>query len=88
MDAYQRLVLGFLTDSHGGNVPYRHGRVRDQSLNDGEKADAILEFLGELGEAPEELRMLIHDETDLKRLTRWVKLAARSGSVEEFEEKM
>lgn len=38
MDAYQRLVLGFLTDSHGGNVPYRHGRVRDWRLDDGEMA--------------------------------------------------
>lgn len=52
------------------------------------KADDILELLDELGEVPEELRMLIYDETDLKRLTGWVKLAARSGSVEEFTEKM
>ena len=52
------------------------------------KADAILELLDELGEVPEELRIHIYSETDLSRLTRWVKLAARSGSVEEFAEKM
>lgn len=52
------------------------------------KADAIFELLGELGEVPEELRMLIYNETNLKRLTGWVKLAACSGSVEEFAEKM
>ena len=52
------------------------------------KADAILELLDELGEVPEKLRIHIYNETDLKCLTRWVKLAARSGSVEEFAEKM
>lgn len=52
------------------------------------KADAILELLSEIGEVPEELRIHIYDETDLKCLTEWVKLAARSGSVEEFEERM
>lgn len=35
-----------------------------------------------------ELRTHIYGETDLSRLTRWVKLAARAGSVEEFEKKM
>lgn len=52
------------------------------------KADAILELLNELGEVPERLRIHIYNETDLKCLARWVKLAARSGSVEEFAEKM
>ena len=52
------------------------------------KADAILELLNELGEVPERLRIQIYNETDLKCLARWVKLAARSGSVEEFAEKM
>lgn len=35
-----------------------------------------------------ELRTHIYGETDLSRLTRWVKLAARAGSMEEFTEKM
>lgn len=52
------------------------------------KADAVLELLGELGDVPEELRMRIYGETHLECLTRWVKLAARAGSVEEFEEEM
>lgn len=51
------------------------------------KADAVFEILSELGDVPEELRMRIYGETDLERLTGWVKLAARAGSVEEFEEK-
>ncbi len=48
----------------------------------------VFEFLDELGDVSEELRTEVSHEGDMGRLTRWVKLAARSGSIKEFEEKM
>lgn len=68
---------------------YEDGKIAGMENGKAEgKADAVLELLSEIGEVSEELRILIYGETDLNRLTRWVKLAARSGSLEEFAEKM
>jgi len=51
------------------------------------KAEVILEFLSEYGEIPESLKTEILSQRDLDSLSRWSKLAARAGSVEEFIEK-
>lgn len=64
---------------------YEDGKMEGKAEG---KADMVLEFLYELGDIPERIRTEICRETDTERLTRWVKLAARSGSVREFEEKM
>lgn len=52
------------------------------------KAEEVLEFLSELGTISDELEKHIMTETDIERLKRWIKLAARSASVEEFVSKM
>lgn len=52
------------------------------------KASAILEFLEEIGEVSEELKERIMNETKLPVLTSWVKLAAKSESVEYFMQNM
>lgn len=52
------------------------------------KVEAILELLQETGEIPENLQALIKNQTDMETLSRWLKLAAKSGSVEEFVSKM
>ena len=44
----------------------------------------ILEFLKDFGDIPEELRSKILMQRDTDILGRWVKLAARTDSVESF----
>jgi len=50
------------------------------------KAESILELLEDLGDIPEELRLKITTQKDLDILKRWLKLAAKASSVEEFME--
>ena len=52
------------------------------------KAEAILELLQEYGSVPEELKEKIMKEQDMDRLGRWLKLAARAKSVEQFAEEI
>lgn len=52
------------------------------------KAEGILDLLRELGEVPENLSARILSQHDLAVLTDWLKLAARSGSVEAFAQKI
>lgn len=52
------------------------------------KTDAVLTLLGELGEVPETLSARIREETGEEKLTGWLKLAARSESMEEFMKNM
>ena len=50
------------------------------------KIEAVLELLEELGEPSETLRKYIMEQTDLELLSKWHKIAAKSESIEEFEE--
>lgn len=77
----QETEARYMTSITYAREVYEDGRMEG-------KADMVLEFLNELGDIPERIRTEICRETDTERLTRWVKLAARSGSVREFEEKM
>lgn len=52
------------------------------------RAVSILELLEELGEVSEELRTRIMQETDVSVLASWIKLAAKSESVEQFMQNM
>ena len=52
------------------------------------KVEDVLELLQELGAVPEELEKCILQEKDLTVLTKWVKLAARSDTIEEFSSRM
>ena len=49
-------------------------------------ADYIFELLKDYGEIPEKIRERIDNESDPDVLKRWLKLAARCGSMEAFEE--
>ena len=51
------------------------------------KAEDIVELLEEVGELPDALKNLIMGQNDIEVLRRWVKAAARAGSIEDFEEK-
>ena len=48
------------------------------------RAESVIELLEELGPVPEELREKILEEKDPDALKNWLKLAARSASVEDF----
>lgn len=49
------------------------------------KAEAIIDFLNDIGGLPSSLEGLIMKQTDAETLQKWLKAAARAGSVEEFE---
>ena len=50
-------------------------------------AEAVLSLLDEKGTVPEDIRTALLEETDLEKLKEFNRLAARSGSVEEFVRK-
>ncbi len=52
------------------------------------KAEDILELLSELGELTDILKERIQQETDLKVLGKWLKMAASAESISEFEGNM
>lgn len=62
--------------------------VRDEGIAIGKteaKAEDILELLGDKGDVSKELRTRIMKQKDLNVLSRWLRLAARSRTIEEFE---
>ena len=52
------------------------------------KAEDIIGFLEDLDVLPEELREKILNENDLTILKRWLKLAAKADSIEQFLKEM
>lgn len=48
------------------------------------KADSVIELLEELGEIPEKLREQIMNQKEERLLSKWIKLAGRASSIEEF----
>lgn len=52
------------------------------------KSDSILELLAESGTITDSLKEKIQAETDMEVLRKWVRLAARASSIEEFAENM
>ena len=50
--------------------------------------EMLLELMKDLGEIPDELRNRITSEKDLETLKKWLRLAARSESLDEFLKKM
>lgn len=68
-----------------------HKSMLEGALNKGirqGKAEDTLELLEETGDVPETLRKKIMAEKDLEVLKRWLKLAAKTDSIEEFEKRM
>lgn len=64
---------------------------REQGLRQGHEQglqDAILELLEDYGEISNQLKQTILSQTNLDILKIWHKLAARSNSLEEFQEKI
>lgn len=58
-----------------------------QGLSQG-KAEAIVEFLGMKGTVSDDLRQKIISEKDVDKLSGWIRIAAASNSVEDFQRLM
>lgn len=58
-----------------------------QGITQGKALD-ILELLSELGEVPDTLKNVIESKTDTETLNKWLKLAAKSARIKDFEDSM
>lgn len=52
------------------------------------KIDDILGLLEELGQVPQRIVELINEQDSIDILSRWLKTAAKAGSIAEFEANM
>ena len=52
------------------------------------KAEAVINVLEELADVPEQLREAVMSEKSLTTLDKWLKLAAKSDSIEQFINEM
>ena len=52
------------------------------------KMEGILDLLEDLGEVPDDLRVMIEEETSLSKLRSWLKAAAKAESIHQFREQM
>ena len=58
-----------------------------QEIRRNSKIEDILELLNDIGTIPEDLKLTIESETNSNTLSAWLKLAARSESIEDFRKK-
>lgn len=74
------------------SITYMKSYERDRMIRNEGKAEGhtelIKDFLSDLGTIPENISKQIDSETDLDTLRRWMKLAAKSDSIEAFIERM
>ena len=66
-------------------------RIRNEGREEGRlegMVDTILELLEELGQVPQRIVERITEEENMSVLSRWLKSAARAGSIAEFEGNM
>ena len=59
-------------------------RIRDRARAEG-RAEDILEILSDKGEVSDDLREKIMIQRDMECLSKWLKAAVRSETIEEFE---
>ena len=50
--------------------------------------ELILDFLQDIGNIPDDIKTLVQKEVDLEKLKKWVKISARSQSIEDFRNKL
>lgn len=60
---------------------------REEGRIEGVKS-CVIDFLQELGEIPEELTSRINSETDVNVLKQWLKLAAKTQTIDEFKSRV
>lgn len=70
---------------------YERLEAKDEGREEGKiegKMESIFELLEEIGVVSDELRESVSKENDLDKIRKWLKLAAKVESIEEFVEKM
>lgn len=70
-------ILGQMLVEDGIKIGEQNGRI-----------EAILDLLSDYGNPSEELLKKIQSEKDVATLGKWIKLAARAGSIQAFEEQI
>ena len=66
-------------------TPRLENKEKAEGWKDG-RAEAVIELLEDLGELSDSLRNCIVEQTDLELLKKWLKVAAKAESIEEFEQ--
>ena len=61
--------------------------AREEGRTEG-RADAVLELLASLGAVPEEVEKQIRHQKDEDVLNKWLLLAAKAASIDDFIKKM
>ena len=82
------MVMGVKSDREVGLAYMKSFEIERRIRNEGRAegtAEAIMDLLEEIGSVPEALGKRIRGQKNLETLREWLKLAARSESVEEFE---
>lgn len=82
------IMDAFLTGCDEEKVLEAIGQERYEDGKISGKIDSIFELLGDLGTIPDELKNTIRRESDLLTLTKWLKLAAKSDSIDSFISQM
>lgn len=66
---------------------FREQTLRHEGIIEA-RAESIKDFLSDLGTIPENIVSRIDNERDTDTLSRWLKLAAKAESIEEFTQGM
>ena len=82
-----RIVTAVKQDGKVG-FAYMKSFEREQKVRTESRVADIIELLSDLGPIPEKLRNKIQTEKNMDVLAVWLKAAAKSNSLEEFESKL
>ncbi len=74
-----------ISKQDGFEIGRKEGRAEGRAEG---KIEDLFDLLGELGEIPKDLRQRMLAQRDLAVLRSWIKLAAKAGSIEEFEKEI
>ena len=72
-------------------IEYAEGKGMEKGVEKGilkNQREVILDFLQDMGNIPEDIRTLVQKEVDLEKLKKWVKISAKSQSIEDFRNKL
>lgn len=78
-----------ISKQDGFEIGRKEGRAEGKAEGRAEgKIEVLFDLLGELGEISQDLRLRIVAQRDLTVLGSWIKLAAKAGSIEDFEKEI
>lgn len=78
-----------ISKQDGFEIGRKEGREEGRAEGRAEgKIEVLFDLLGELGEISHDLRLRIVAQRDLTVLGSWIKLAAKAGSIEDFEKEI